>query len=808
MADHYLFSETLPELNVSHCPRPIQEAVVELEAIFDRVRVHEWKPYVVAGVTMSVDTPTQGPVKGVDIRDIEPIAFLFHKTRYPYEAPRVWSDRPDFPTERLPHQSSFTSGQPPLLCLHRGSLDDWFAEHTLYELVVRVQGWLRDAASDRLIRPEDGFEPTLILPEREEGLAVYDPEQMACVVDQQWKYRSNKSGSTHLSCQFLNAADKAPSVLVGLTPLPRQAIKQEQVEVELRSKNQHSGSLALLVWPQYGRETDEHFGKLPATLDSLFDLAERLDLPLKRAIYQHLNWRQRGTLIPVPFITAVLAIPRPQNMIGSNSSIEFLNFALPTTDERITSTRQLKPDTPVFVLGNRLPINADMASRLSRTESGSCSQTLLVGCGALGSKLGLHLARAGLANLTLVDNDTLSPHNLIRHGLLTSGVGKNKAEGLAHEIQAMFRDEASPVHVQTRRQNVIDVLFGEQQLLQEMDWLLDCTTSSIVLDALLDPRLPQIPPVMRSAIAHDGALGVLLVEGAERNPRVDDLQVCLYDLAIDDDSVAEWLQTHQRLADEAGSALEEITIGLGCSSPTMRMADDTISYHAAAASITVKSVMNDHTFTGVQISRLNSRGDVLGSVDQVEVGKFEELLPFGNSGWIVRVRGSVRGELIAQMKQALPNEAGGILVGHIHHKRRIIYVTRALPPPPDSEGWPYAFRLGVEDVPKELAEITTRTGGVIHYVGEWHSHPNGSSQLSSQDVDTAGQLTSYLHRAGLPTHIMIVTQAGCFPHIVEGQIQRQGGDESGTEYGTRLPSRRSAPSQPGSQSAQRALRQA
>src|SRR5262249_27650274 len=44
--------------------------------------------------------------------------------------------------------------------LHRGSMDDWFAEHSIGEFIERIRSWYRDAASGLLIRDGDVFEPT------------------------------------------------------------------------------------------------------------------------------------------------------------------------------------------------------------------------------------------------------------------------------------------------------------------------------------------------------------------------------------------------------------------------------------------------------------------------------------------------------------------------------------------------------------------------------------------------------------------------------------------------------------------------
>ena len=52
---------------------------------------------------VAIDLPARGPVGGVDIRETEPVALLFHRRDYPNRAPLARSDRRDFPVAQLPH---------------------------------------------------------------------------------------------------------------------------------------------------------------------------------------------------------------------------------------------------------------------------------------------------------------------------------------------------------------------------------------------------------------------------------------------------------------------------------------------------------------------------------------------------------------------------------------------------------------------------------------------------------------------------------------------------------------------------------
>lgn len=58
----------------------------------------------------------------------------------------------------------------------------------------------------------------------------------------------------------------------------------------------------------------------------------------------------------------------------------------------------------------------------------------ILGCGSVGSLVALELARAGIGNFVLVDNDILEYHNLCRHQCSISEVGEYKVDALKRRI--------------------------------------------------------------------------------------------------------------------------------------------------------------------------------------------------------------------------------------------------------------------------------------------------------------------------------------------------------------------------------------
>ena len=55
----------------------------------------------------------------------------------------------------------------------------------------------------------------------------------------------------------------------------------------------------------------------------------------------------------------------------------------------------------------------------------------VVGCGATGSAVALHLAKLKFPSITLWDGDTIEDHNVANQAFLPGQVGRNKAEALA-----------------------------------------------------------------------------------------------------------------------------------------------------------------------------------------------------------------------------------------------------------------------------------------------------------------------------------------------------------------------------------------
>ncbi len=104
----------------------------------------------------------------------------------------------------------------------------------------------------------------------------------------------------------------------------------------------------------------------------------------------------------------------------------------------------------------------------------------VVGLGSAGSKIALSLARSGVRDFLLVDDDIVLPGNLERHTLDYRNVGEHKVDGVKAQLEAL----ASDMTVQVARSRL-----SGQEASSTVSYLLgqlsDC---DVVVDATANPR--------------------------------------------------------------------------------------------------------------------------------------------------------------------------------------------------------------------------------------------------------------------------------------------------------------------------------
>jgi len=105
----------------------------------------------------------------------------------------------------------------------------------------------------------------------------------------------------------------------------------------------------------------------------------------------------------------------------------------------------------------------------------------IVGCGSLGSKMAVMLARAGVASFLLVDDDVMLPDNLVRNDLDWREVGFHKADAVARRIELV-----NPLAVRDIRKYRL----GGQHSSDSVETLIETLSNfDLIIDASAEPRV-------------------------------------------------------------------------------------------------------------------------------------------------------------------------------------------------------------------------------------------------------------------------------------------------------------------------------
>ena len=168
----------------------------------------------------------------------------------------------------------------------------------------------------------------------------------------------------------------------------------------------------------------------------------------------------------------------------------------------------------------------------------------------------------------------------------------------------------------------------------------------------------------------------------------------------------------------------------------MRISDDTISAHAALMSSIIRHINEDTQNNQIILSFANI--DFHGSMTThaITVEEYEQFSCNNALNWYIRIPNSLLKQIRIKAKIGGNNETGGYLYGHIDYKRKTIYILNQFTPS-DSKGKKTSFRLGTSGVKDYRNNLSKRTINQVEYIGDWHSHPVSSLEMSEKDISTS-----------------------------------------------------------------------
>ncbi len=396
------------------------------------------------------------------------------------------------------------------------------------------------------------------------------------------------------------------------------------------------------------------------------------------------------------------------------------------------------------VLNTSFELTRSMAAWLNGNTAVDDVRIVAVGGGALGSQAVLNLVRSGFGTWTIIDHERLMPHNAARHGLDGRFIGWNKAEAIAFVANSIIGDtdlvSPLPVDVLSPGERSEDV----STAFRETDVILDMSTSiavarKLACDVESDARRISL---FLTPSGHDL---VLIAEDKNRTLSLDALEMQYYRAVANDEELAgHFIPSEQRSR-----------YGQSCRDITSTLPQHLVALHAAIGARSIREAVATPDAT-VAIWRADDNGNVW-RVDMAPKGVIRQR----TQSWTVVTDEGLLKKLRAFRKDKLPNETGGVLLGSFDLERMILYIVDALPSPPDSEEWPTLYIRGRKGLRHAVEALEEKTHGMLEYIGEWHSHPQGAcTAASSDDLEVFSWLRELMRADGLPAVMIIVGDPG------------------------------------------------
>nr|WP_315155651.1 ThiF family adenylyltransferase [uncultured Flavobacterium sp.] len=739
----------------------LQDSLKSLEKFADKnFEILDWgNGKIAVPLEIKIDLPSLGNFQDLDIRDIEPIILVFDLINYPVSAPKVFTNRLDFPKNNLAHLYIAVNNRPPAFCYVRGNSDEWYANKRIEDLVIRICNWLRDAATGELTENGRQFEPLRL--EGYSGTIIYDYNTILNVIINKTAVQFGEKFAIALFERTDTAGQYTYKFVKLITE--KNALQTINEVDEERKKGTEDFTrkkyyYSYILWNEENNINKDYQVNIPSSLEEFKLFCDFYNIKYEELLKFIASYSNINEFVYFPVI---VAIRRPTQLIGYSSNIEFINLRFKINSDDVIDEKIVN-NISIDMLSHNQPLTLELANRISGGNIDFNDRIAVFGCGAIGSKIVMHLARCGQTNLTLIDPDRISPHNLVRHALFGDSEGENKADALAEKIKKIYPFEQQKV---ISGPSFKEGLIDKKETFEKYGWVLDFTASEAFFNKLAMVESLYECNVVSASISDFGNLGIMYKEGEFRNPRIDDLQVYLYSLSEDDEDTQNWL-SNEKSASSSNNL--HIQVGVGCNSETTVLSDDKISSHASYFSGALKKEMTTPSKKGkVYLNRIVENEDYKIETQVLNVNPFITFQAINDQRWSIRFKDGIMEQLRHEFSNAGRNETGGVFVGVCNYKTKTIHVTASITAPTDSKANSTIFIRGHSGLAKNISEIEHKSSGQIGYIGEWHTHPDGPNILSQQDMISVKHHKEECDNLNppLPVFLSIITPDGFFPHI-------------------------------------------
>jgi hypothetical protein len=716
-------------------------------------------------IKIKVELPPLGNYNNIDIKETENVILVLNLKNYPSTVPIVFTDRLNFPKAHLAHLYIAKANRPPAFCLVRGSIKEWYSNKRLPDLIIRTKNWFRDAVTGELNANGDQFEPLRL--EGYQGTIIYQYQQFANIVNNSASFLDNSNFSVAL---FEDTSKENEYPAFRLEKIVNQDQYFDELKkyleslkrlIENKSFNAKKLHFGYILWAGTDNMNNDYYVDLPRSWESFQVFCSKYNIELTDFEYfiteSDFNF---FNVIPV-----IVAIRRPKQIIGYSSTLEFVNFFFELKKEDKID-HKIVNNIPISFQSHNEPLSTEKAKLISG-KFPKIKDSLIVGCGALGSKITMHFIRSGCTDFLLLDNDSLSPHNLVRHSLLPEYEGVNKATALSSVIRNMYRNEElnEMISIPTTAESFFNI--ANTKILPYLKWIFDFTASESFLNYIVNNKTLIHLRICRASIYDQGGLGILLFEGPQRNPRLDDLIIMLYSQYSKYPFISDWLQRETNLINSGNTILN---VGVGCNSETTILSDEIISSHAAYFAGAIKHNSNKNLLESkgfIYLNRIIDNEEYQIDTQKLTIDPFIELKAINDPSWELRIRNSIIIKIRSEMGIAMPFETGGVFIGCSNYKTKTIHVIDIITAPSDSMTNQVCFYRGIHGLPEKVKEINEGSGFQLGYIGEWHTHPFGPDNMSAIDMNSVKKFKKEFEQLSspLPVFLLIATPNSILTYV-------------------------------------------
>jgi integrative and conjugative element protein (TIGR02256 family) len=642
--------------------------------------------------------------------------------------------RKSFPT--LIHQNYSSPDTPANLCLYNVPTDEVFRSWTAHNFLRRIQWWLVASARNELHAADQALEQLFFNAQYELVLPWnFDDRKKELV-----KFYGNigpdrKDGKTTI---FLNEATAGiePKYLqriieANAAPIVHGKVEREPATLgELDSIMRNRGTELM---PELKQELVKDIGAKGFSIDNEESaITLILNVPITR--------ETAGVI--ERFVTKAYLIKSKTSELGLKLGVILILDRKAFVDHTPANLRKTDDlswqDIAIYPMEVQFSLNAEKARQQS-SISDQGPNGVLVGYGSLGSALLNLWTRAGWGKWSVIDVDHIKPHNLARHVALNSHIGQPKVRVASDFGEAIYGDRS-----------LVTGIYGDACNASSAPIQETLNAAELVVDASAALSYPRLASTKDTSSRHtscfltpDGNKSVLLLEDHEGKCRLRTLEAQYYRAILKE----KWGLNH------LASNLKQIRTGASCRDASIALPYSRVTAHASILAEQIMRWSKQDTAIAVVWER-----DEDSAVAAYNIPIFAEKT-IQCADYLVSIDIGLESHLQLLRTQCLPNETGGVLLGYFDLNLKSVVIVDILSAPSDSTGTLSSFERGTEGLVEKIAEASSKTAGIVSYVGEWHSHPSGSStRPSNQDEIQLAELTNQMHRDGFPVLQLIVAE--------------------------------------------------